>query len=318
LERWANCPFSYFLGNVLGISSLDRPEEVYSLTALEKGSLVHQILERFLRRVGAAGTMPGPGEPWSEIHRQELLKVAQDAFFEAEARGVSGKKLMWQLDQGDILSDLDTFLEVDTLQRAKIGVSPHLVEAGFGLGPDSWPVAELQLDDGQVLRFRGIIDRVDTDPSGKRVLVMDYKTGSSSYYERLKEDPVDRGRRLQLAVYSLAARGALGDDVRVSAAYWFVTTRGRFALMPSQPVALEDVMGPFRQAVSTITSGIQAGLFPANPGAAARGGFENCTYCDFNSLCPSRREVSWERKKRDPRLAGYLELAGGESPGEDA
>jgi hypothetical protein len=25
LERWANCPFSYFLGNVLGISSLDRP-----------------------------------------------------------------------------------------------------------------------------------------------------------------------------------------------------------------------------------------------------------------------------------------------------
>jgi hypothetical protein len=77
-------------------------------------------------------------------------------------------------------------------------------------------------------------------------------------------------------------------------------------------------MGPFRQAVSTITSGIRAGLFPANPGAAARGGFENCTYCDFNSLCSSRREVFWERKKRDPRLTGYLEMAGGESQGEDA
>jgi hypothetical protein len=74
--------------------------------------------------------------------------------------------------------------------------------------------------------------------------------------------------------------------------------------------------------VSTITSGIKAGLFPANPGAAARGGFENCSYCDFNNLCSSRREVFWERKKGDSRLAGYLEmavpeLAGPETAGEE-
>jgi len=148
--------------------------------------------------------------------------------------------------------------------------------------------------------------------------VMDYKTGSSSYYDGLKQDPVDRGRRLQLPVYSLAAQGALGDAVQVSAAYWFVTSRGKFALMPPQPVALEDVEIPFRKAVATITSGIRAGLFPANPGAADRGGFKNCNYCDFNSLCPSRREVFWERKKRDTRLAGYLELAGPETAGEEA
>ncbi|HEU0022890.1 MAG TPA: PD-(D/E)XK nuclease family protein, partial [Dehalococcoidia bacterium] len=108
LERWANCPFSYFLGNVLGIGSLDRPEEIYSITALEKGTLVHQILERFLRRVSGAGTIPGPGEAWSGIHRQTLLGIARDAFVEADARGISGKRLLWQLDQGDILSDLDT------------------------------------------------------------------------------------------------------------------------------------------------------------------------------------------------------------------
>jgi RecB family exonuclease len=315
LERWANCPFSYFLGNVLGIGSLDRPEEVYSMTALEKGSLVHHILERFLRRVSQAGTIPGPQEAWSEAHRQTLLGVARDSFIEAEARGISGRKLMWQLDQADILSDLDSFLLEDTLQRAKFGVSPHLVETRFGLGPDSWPEAVLPLDDGQVLRFRGIIDRVDIDPSGKRVLVMDYKTGSSSHYGGLKKDPVDRGRRLQLPVYSLAAQRALGEDVEISAAYWFVTSRGKFALMPPQPVALKDAGAPFRQAVSTIASGIQAGLFPANPGEAVQGGFQNCTYCDFNSLCPSRREVFWDRKKGDHRLAAYLKLSGPEMSG---
>jgi hypothetical protein len=118
-------------------------------------------------------------------------------------------------------------------------------------------------------------------------------------------------------VYALAAQGALGDDVQVSAAYWFVTSRGKFALMPPEPVALADVRGPFGKAVATITSGIGAGLFPANPGAANQGGFQNCTYCDFDKLCPSRREVLWERKKRDPRLVGYREMAEPETAGEE-
>ena len=51
LERWAACPFSYFLGNVLRIGSIETPEDVFSISPLERGSLIHNILDEFMKRV---------------------------------------------------------------------------------------------------------------------------------------------------------------------------------------------------------------------------------------------------------------------------
>ncbi|MCH8109534.1 MAG: PD-(D/E)XK nuclease family protein [Chloroflexi bacterium] len=185
------------------------------------------------------------------------------------------------------------------------------MEAKFGLGGDSWPEATMALGDGVTLRFRGIIDRVDIDAEGKTVVVLDYKTGASSYYNGLRHDPVDRGKKLQLPIYSLAVLGALGAGIDIKAAYWFVTTRGNFTLLPSEAVSFDAVQERFKDAVTTIVSGIGGGLFPANPGKEGRGGgFENCRYCEFDTLCPSRRDVMWEQKKQDSRLAEYVELSG--------
>ena len=69
------------------------------------------------------------------------------------------------------------------------------------------------------------------------------------------------------------------------------------------------MLDPFADAVGTISDGIGEGLFPANPGTGAT----NCSYCDFNSLCPTRRERHWRQKRRDPRLAAYAALAEGEA-----
>lgn len=314
LERWARCPFSYFLGNVLGISALDRPEQTYTINALERGNLIHQILEQFIAAGLTDGDLPAPGDPWGPGHRQKLISVAQDAFQESESRGVTGRSLLWTLEQADILSDLETFLEEDSQLRGRFLMSPHLVEAGFGLGESPWAAAEFEIEQGESLRFRGLIDRVDMDYSGGTALVIDYKTGGASSYQALSKDPVDRGKRLQLPVYALAAQQALGPDVKVQAAYWFVTARGRFALLPPEPVSLEKVRGRFEYSVGRIVSGITDGLFPANPGRRDRDGFENCNYCDFKALCPSRRDVLWNRKKRDSRLSEYVEMAEGEQP----
>ena len=312
LEHWAKCPFSYFLGNVLRIGSLEKPEDVHTITALEKGSLVHGIMERFIRHVYERDTLPGPGEPWSAEHREELRRIAETSLEEAESRGVTGKPLMWQMERDDILTDLYTFLEQDSTIRERFGVSPSSVEARFGIGRDSWPEAVFELDDGTAIKFRGMIDRVDVGEGGSPVLVLDYKTGSAWSYGNLVKDPIDRGQRLQLGVYSLAAEGALGADAEVGAAYWFVTSKGNFALAPAEPFSFQDqgVKDRFAEGVSTIVSGIGSGVFPANPGKPDRGGFENCKYCDFDSLCPSRRSVLWSRKRSDPRLADYLRLSG--------
>ena len=310
LQRWAECPFSYFLRSVLKLSSLEKPEEAYSMTPLEKGSLIHEILEKFVGGAIRDGSLPESSEPWSAAHRDALRQIAARAFRDAEVRGVTGKSLMWQLDQANILSDLDTFLESDARLRKRFGVSPTRVEARFGLGGNSWPEATMALGDGVTLRFSGVIDRVDIDAEGKTALVMDYKTGGTDDYNGIKKDPVDRGKKLQLPIYSLAVLGALGAGIDIKAAYWFVTTRENFALLPSETVSFDAVQEQFKNAVTTIVSGIGSGLFPANPGKEDRGSFKNCRYCEFDTLCPSRRDVMWEQKKQDSRLAEYVELSG--------
>jgi hypothetical protein len=322
LEAWATCPFRYLLGHVLGVAALEQPEEVATISPLEKGSLIHGVLERFIGTVQEQGGLPAPGEPWGREHRDLLYRIAHQSFAEAEARGVTGKALLWELEREAILSDLDAFLAADTALRARFGVSPHQVEVRFGLqratdGEPSLPPAEREIAAVGTLRFRGAVDRVDLDPAGKVALVLDYKTGGTRSYEALKKDPVDAGRHLQLPIYTLAIQTGLGEEVAVRAAYWFVSARGKFAVLPPEPIEVAQVAERFDAVVGTIAQGIGAGLFPANPGAEDRGGFTNCAWCDFDTLCPSRRDVLWERKQGDPRLRAYLGLQmGSELPGE--
>ncbi|MDO8751543.1 MAG: PD-(D/E)XK nuclease family protein, partial [Dehalococcoidia bacterium] len=321
LEAWATCPFRYLLGHVLGVAALEQPEEVATISPWEKGSLVHGVLERFIRTVQEQGGLPSPGEPWRQEHWDLLHHMAHQAFAEAEARGVTGKALLWGLEQEAILSDLEAFLAADAALRARFGMTPHLVEVRFGLqgptdGEPGLPPAEREIPGVGTLRFRGVVDRVDLAPSSKVALVLDYKTGGTSSYEALKKDPVDAGRRLQLPIYTLALQKGLGEGVTVRAAYWFVSTRGKFAILPPEPVELVQVAERFDAAVGTIAQGIAGGVFPSNPGPEDRGGFTNCTWCDFDTLCPSRRDVLWERKQTDPRLKAYLGLQAEEGGGE--
>jgi hypothetical protein len=147
-------------------------------------------------------------------------------------------------------------------------------------------------------------------------MVLDYKTGASSYFRSLRNDPVDRGRRLQLAVYALALKNIFGEGVRIRAAYWFVSAGGKFALMPPDPADLDDMIGPFESALTTIVGGIRQGLFPANPGKEIQGSFESCRRCDFDTLCPTRRDEFWRRKRGDRRLEAYVSLSEGGGPGD--
>ena len=319
LERWAKCPFSYFLGSVLRLSAEEDPEDIYDITPLERGSLVHAILEDFIEAARNEGSLPGPSEAWSARHRTELRRIAEKHFAAAEARGVTGKAVLWQIARDEMLIDLDAFLDEDLRMRRQYGVSPIGVEAEFGIGSAGWQPAGLTLPGGDRVTFRGKIDRVDASESGDRVLVLDYKTGGSYLYRKLKDDPIDRGQRLQLAIYSLAARQALGKNADVSAAYWFVTSGGKFELMPAPPVNIEDegVMERFSEGISIIVGGIRNGLFPANPGAGdpndSYNRETNCRFCDFKTLCPSRRDVQWSRKSSTPQLADYVRLSDGGS-----
>ena len=315
LETWAVCPFRYFLGRVLHLSALDDPEEETTISRLNRGSLVHEILERFIEEAGTTGSLPAPGQTWSEESAQRLRQIAYDVFREYEARDLTGKQLLWQVEKQNIIADLDTFLVKDAELRAQFSSAHTVPEAKFG-GREEWQEA---VDEDTRISFRGKIDRIDLTLDGAPALIVDYKTGKSDdSIKALSADPIDKGKRLQLGAYSLAAKQRFPQAERVPAVYWFITERGEFKYAPSEPFDINDpeTLKRFREGVSAITEGIRSGVFPANPGP--QGWNNNCTYCDFNTLCQSRRFRLWEQKKQDELVSGYLSLTGGEQPQSDA
>jgi RecB family exonuclease len=314
LELWAKCPFRYFMKYILGIEPLERPEEVMSIPPMERGSMVHTILERFMQTLLVGKDMPAAGNPWVDAHKQLLMELAAEEFSKAESMGITGRPLLWRVAQREVLEDLSIFLEEDNKLRAETGTGPVAIEHRFGFDrSEASPPVVLITGSGQKVGFRGMIDRLDADSSGSRLLVIDYKTGSSYPFKDMKKDPLGAGRHLQLPVYSLAAREHFKSIGEVKAMYWFVSAKGGFDIMP---VALADVEGKLKEIVETIVTGIGAGSFPANPGEGGED-YNNCKYCDYRRVCPADMELNWERKSADPLLAGYLRMSGGGEDGEE-
>ena len=319
LETWAVCPFRYFLGRVLHLSALDDPEEEITISRLNRGSLVHEILEKFIEEAGVAGSLPVHGQGWSEESSRRLREIAHEVFQGYARRDLTGKMVLWQVEQQKVLAILDTFLEKDAELRKDYGSAQTLVETRFG-PTGNWQEA---VDEYTQIRFRGAIDRVDLEPGGAPALILDYKIGKAGSYKGLDTDSIDGGKRLQLSIYSLAAKQRFPDAESLPAIYWFIDPNEdnpakNFQRVPQKPFDINnpETLKRFREGVSAITEGIRNGVFPANPGP--QGWSNNCAYCDFNTLCQSRRFRLWEQKKSDLLVSGYLSLTGEGQPPSDS
>ncbi len=304
LQDWATCPLRYFLGRVLHIAETATPEDTLSISAIERGNLLHKALERFILETPPRES---PAQPWSEAERALLFQIGEELCGQAEAAGLTGKPILWRLARERIRRDLEGFLDADEQLRIEHGVVPVAVELSFGMRGED-PVA-VQLAD-RAIAFRGRIDRVDRAPDGSRLLVLDYKSGSTYGYKELNKDVVQRGTSLQLPVYALAAAQRHGA-VETSAYYWFINEKASYETRGGDMAA--QTMERFHNVLGVIGRGIERGLFPARPGKKKEGGWENCTFCAYNRACPGDRERVWERKRGAVELREYVDLAEGDA-----
>ena len=139
-------------------------------------------------------------------------------------------------------------------------------------------------------------------------MVFDFKTGRTSY-SNIENDITDSGTKLQLPIYSIVASEILGNSPDIQAAFWFVFISGNQSLRPMKKVMLIDALEGFRPVLATIVDGIRSGAFPARPGKRSQ--WNNCTYCPYDDVCASDRQIAWDRKKSDPVLENYVALAEG-------
>lgn len=304
LEQWAKNPFEYLMERILGVEIVEAPEDVLSVAAADRGTIVHDALEQFLREVLARGA-PDPAEPWSARDRARMAEIAAEACARFARRGAVGHRLLWDRAQEEIRRDLLTVLERDDERRRAGQLRPVAAELAFGMRGGSPPV-EVRLSDGRSLFLRGSIDRVDRAADGS-LAVVDYKTGRPDPRRIGPADPDRAGTLLQLFVYAQAARAALGPpDAQVRSTYWFVSQRGGFEEQGYEitPAVAER----FDVVLRTIVDGIAAGVFPCAVEPAV---WEPPwrTFSNPDGLGSGARAREWAAKQHDPAVAAYRALA---------
>jgi ATP-dependent helicase/DNAse subunit B len=254
LESYGTCAFEFFVAHALGLEPRALPEEGYDVRAL--GSMLHKILEDVYG-----------GAPLAETAQKVFATAPQDYGFRPTP--------LWKLQQDELLRALEKTIRA--LDELSVGYEPRYREAKFGMGA---PSLVLQTDIGEI-RLHGYIDRMDVAPDGS-LRVIDYKSGNATISAaHLKE-----GRRLQLPVYALAARDALGLGRVSGGFYWHIQKAEASSLK------LEKYEGGVEAAFETAAAhvvkhvaNIRAGHF--EPKAPAEG----CpSYCPAVGFC-------WRYKK---------------------
>ena len=213
LEGWSTCPFRYFLASVLRIPVEEEPERLLELSPLERGTLVHAVLEKFVaEELARPESERAPaGAPWPPESMLRMQEIVADLAADAEARGLTGKAVLWLLHREEIESEVMQFLLVDSEWRMYDGAVPESVEFPFGF--EGTAAVEITVPSGAVVRFRGRADRIDRRPDGTRV-VLDYKTGRQpAVPEGMEGDPVWAGGRLQLPLYAEASIGRRSPSI---------------------------------------------------------------------------------------------------------
>ncbi|MGB3733473.1 MAG: PD-(D/E)XK nuclease family protein [Ilumatobacter sp.] len=302
LETWSSCGLRYFFRYVLDVTDRDDPERTDELSALDRGSLVHLVLERFIDESIENGP-PDPSTPWSESDRERLHAIATELANEYEASGRTGRPINWRVQRDDLNDVLDRFLLADDDFRRSHLATPTRVE--LDLGVRSGEPVDFDLADGRRVTMRGLIDRVDTTADG-RVIVSDYKTGKGKKFDGIDDDPFLGGRTLQLGMYS---EGAMRHTQRESAAaaYWLVESNGQQRLGYAWN---EGLRARFDQLLAAITDGIDGGVFAAAPGEwnTFRQTNEECTYCDYDPVCVRERGEQADAKAAAPEVQVRLVL----------
>ena len=284
LERYAGCPYRFYLGTILRLSPREAPAFIEQLDARQRGSLIHEIQQAALVRLKAERALPLTEARFDEA--REILKEVVDEVAERYRLELAPAiDRVWQDGIAELHGDLREWLLRMSEEREWV---PEAFELGFGLSrsaevdPASTEEA-VQLDIG--VRLRGAIDVVER--MGTTLRATDYKTGKAYAREGAR---IAGGSTLQPLLYALVLEKLRPESEIAGGRLYYCTSRGGFA---SAEFPLDEAArGAVTEAVAHIDCAIEDCFLPACPDEGA------CTYCDYRVVCGPHEELKTSRKKR--------------------
>jgi len=285
LEDFGECPQKFLLKHILGVKEYDDPDRELQMHHREKGKLDHTILERFYKS----------GAPLEGIDA-----IVDAAFDEEEMRVPAFNRVMRNIERKATKRNLRSFLADDLADLAANKLRPKHFEYKFGpkylkRGPVDHPEPFVVTSHDVAIRVEGSIDRIDEGDATLRIV--DYKSGKALRHVRLSEK-IDRGVRLQLALYAMAVADFF-DARAVSGAIKPLVIRG------TDPEKLRFDLGAsearLRETLDLFVAGMLGGTFPAFPNDDD---FDSCKYCPVNHSCRTKHSESERRavlEADDPR-----------------
>lgn len=304
LESLGACPRRFFFSYGLGVAPLEslEPEADDWLDPMEQGSVLHSVLERFMR----AFLFTGPGLPADSPapsfahHEGDILAILDTVLDETREHKPTHDQSAVEACRRELADMLRTFLKSEEAYCAETGSRPVALEASIGFSPDgeqglfdSPAPVSLPLGGGATLRLRGYVDRIDIDgrPGAEHgYVVIDYKKGRSTRFKKTGKDPLavfHGGRRLQHGLYVMMVRHVAQAAVAASSsvtqfAYVFpgADTHGERVTWTSAQLAAVDTL------VTKLCRIAGAGAFLPTTEPT------DCTYCNFLEVCGDSAKTS--------------------------
>ncbi len=242
VDTYQRCPLQYALQKVYRIPSGRKAG------ALTFGSTAHTAFETFTRerRERLARGEPPP------------TRVDLERWFQAEWKGGEFEgQATEEHYRGRIGPLLDAFWQGELSAVGTVVAEEVPFELRIGV-PSGGPAI-----------FTGSIDRVDRLPSGG-VEILDYKTGRVSSQKSVEES-------LQLSIYALASRDALGFGTPERVTLYFTETGTRMSTTRT-----DEQLDAARDLLADWVTRVRTGDFAATPSGGT------CRWCDYQALCPER------------------------------
>jgi RecB family exonuclease len=262
LERYQDCPFKFFAADVLRLEEV--PEDESTLSPRARGRFIHEVFQRFFEEWAARGAGAITAESLDDA-RALMIEIAEPLLARLPAADAALERARLF---GSAIStgSVDVVFEREVASGARVLARrlEHRLEGEFALGSP----------DGRRAPLKGVADRIDV-LDGRRLRVIDYKTGSA---------PNPR-RALQVPIYALSAqereRSSEGEPWTIDeAAYIAFSGKRSYVPIVKPGTASDEVLGAARDRLFAAIDGIERGEFPARPHDPII-----CTYCAFVTVC---------------------------------